>query len=257
MRFARFRALFLILAVLPVLALAASETRTYTLHNRPAQEVAHQLRDLYPADELALTARGSQLVIRAEPRLLDEVGDLINTMDVAPVQLRITVRSGAQAMGKRQGGGVSGHGDVVRIQGESRTVTTQRDRQQHIVVQDGQSAHISSGQVRPLPVAIRGGSHPAAIFEQVDIRSGFIVTPQHISDQQIELSITAFDNTPDAGMPGYETEAVVTQRRVAPGEWVEVGGSESSQQGQQSGITYRVGDSRQGNQQFEVKVEVL
>lgn len=257
MTLAPIRTLALLLVLLPGLVLAAPAARTYTLTNRPAQDVADQLRDLYPVEELALSARGSQLVIRGEEPVLDEVGDLITTMDVAPVQLRVTVRSGGQQLGKQSGGGVSGHGNVVSIQGQNRTVTTQQNREQNIVVQDGQSAHISSGQVRSLPVAIRGGRNPAAIYQQVDIRSGFIVTPQRISDQQIELTITAFDNTPDANMPGYETDAVVTQRRVSPGEWVEVGSTESHQQEQRSGITYRVGSSEEGSQRFEVKVDTL
>ena len=252
------RILILLLTLLPALVLAAPENRTFTLENRPAREVADQLRSLYPEGELTMAAQGTQLVTRAEPEVLDEIGQLIRTMDVAPVQLRITVRSGGQVQGKRAGGGVStGHGNVVTIQGQSRTISTQSRQERNVVVQDGQSAHISSGQVQTLPVAIRGGRNPAAIYQQVDIRSGFIVTPQRISDQQIELSITAFEGMPDSGMDGYETDAVVTQRRVAPGEWVDVGGTETSRQGQQSGITYQVGGSRQENQQFEVKVDIL
>lgn len=248
----------LALCLLPTLVMGAPGNRTFTLENRPAQQVADQLQALYPEDELKMTADGNRLVTRGEPAVLDEISQLIETMDVAPVQLRITVRSSAQIMGKRQGGGVSsGQDKVVTIGGQSRTTSTRSNQERHIVVQDGQSAHISGGQVRTLPVAIRGGRNPAAVYQQVDIRSGFIVTPQRISDQQIELSITAFENTPDSGMAGYETDAVVTQRRVAPGEWVDVGGTETTRQGQQSGITYQVGGSRQENQQFEVKVDVL
>ncbi|GGY84451.1 type II and III secretion system protein [Marinobacter zhanjiangensis] len=252
------RVLVLLLTILPALALAVPENRTFTLDNRPAREVADQLRSLYPESELTMAAQGSRLVTRAEPKVLDEISQLIQTMDVAPVQLRITIRSGGQVQGKRQGGGVStGHGKVVTIQGQSRTTSTRSNQERNLVVQDGQSAHISSGQVRTLPVAIRGGRNPAAIYQQVDIRSGFIVTPQRISDQQIQLSITAFENVPDSGMEGYETDAVVTQRRVAPGEWVEVGSTETSQQSQQSGITYQVGGNRQDNQRFTVKVDIL
>ena len=250
--------LMLLLVLAPALVTAAPENRTFTLGNRPAQEVADQLRALYPESELTMAAQGNRLVARAEPAVLEEISQLINTMDVAPVQLRITVRSGGEIQGKRSGGGVSaGHGNVVTIQGQSRTISTQSRQERNVVVQDGQSAHISSGQVRTLPVAIRGGRNPAAIYQQVDIRSGFIVTPQRISDQQIQLSITAFDNVPNSGMAGYETDAVVTQRRVAPGEWVDVGGTETRQQGQQSGITYQVGGNRQENYQFEVKVDIL
>src|SRR5690554_4698259 len=247
----------LIAGLLPALAVGAPGNRTFTLENRPAQQVADQLRALYPASDLTLVAQGNQLITRGERVVLDEISQLIQTMDVAPVQLRITVRSSGQDMGKRQGGGISGRGNMVTIGGQNRTITTQSNQQRHIVVQDGQSAHISGGQVRTLPLAIRGGRNPAAIYQQVDIRSGFIVTPQRISDQQIELSITAFENTPDSGMAGYETDAVVTQRRVAPGDWVEIGGITESRAGEQSGITYRVGGEQRNQQSFTVKVDIL
>ena len=125
------------------------------------------------------------------------------------------------------------------------------------MVQDGQSAHISSGQVRTVPIAIRGGRNPAAILGQVETRSGFLVSPQAISDDAIELNIVSFEEDPDSGVPGYETEALMTIRRVQPGEWVELGSTRSRQAGSQSGITYQVGGSEQENQTFEVKVELL
>ncbi|WP_339801799.1 secretin N-terminal domain-containing protein [uncultured Marinobacter sp.] len=237
--------------------LAATETRTYQLNNRPAQDVAHQLRDLYPVEEVALTARGNQLIARGYPQVLDEIGTLIGTMDVAPRQLRITVRSGQHDNVQRRGGGVSAHGGVVSIQGQSRTTTTRRDSERQLMIQDGQSAHIHSGQVRTLPVVLQGGRNPAVLLQQVETRQGFVVTPQVISEAQIELNIMAFEDDPRDAIPGYDTEAVVTIRRVAAGEWVELGSARTTQQGRDSGITYQTSGGQQANQRFEVKVEVL
>lgn len=247
----------LLLFALSGMALAATETRTYQLNNRPAQDIAHQLRDLYPVEELALTARGNQLIARGQPRVLDEVSTLIGTMDVAAAQLRITVRSGHNDNVQRQGGGVSAHGGVVSIQGQSRTTTTRRDTERQLMIQDGQSAHIHSGQVRTLPVAIQGGRNPGVLLQQVETRQGFVVTPQVISEAQIELNIMAFEDDPQNAIPGYDTEAVVTIRRVAAGEWVELGSTRTTQRGRDSGITYQTSGAQQANQRFEVKVEVL
>lgn len=252
--------LAMMLLVLPGLASAVTETRTHQLNHRPAQEIAAQLRDLYPVEELALTARGNQLITRGQPRLLDEITDLIRFMDVAPVQLRITVRSGQHDNVQRQGGGISGQiGQDTRlgIQGQNRTITTRRATERQLMMQDGQSAHIYSGQVRTLPVAIRDGRHPAMLLDQVETRQGFVVTPQVISEAQIELNIMAFEDDPRNAIPGYDTEAVVTIRRVAPGEWVELGSTRTTRQHQGSGITYRTGGGQQENQKFEVKVDVL
>ncbi len=236
---------------------AAPEARTYALNNRPAQDIAAQLRELYPDNQFAISTSGQQIIIRGEPQVLDEVGMLVETMDVAPIQMRITVRSGNSGNRNREGGGITITNNNVNIQAEKTVTTTRRNREQNIVVQDGQSAHISSGQVRTLPVAIRGGRNPAAILQQVDIRSGFIITPQVISDRQIELNVMAFDNEPKNDIPGYETEAVMTIRRVEPGQWVELGSTETSSAGSRSGITYEVGGSQQQSQSFEVRVDVM
>lgn len=249
-------AMTLVLAA-PMATAATPEARTYTLDARPAEDVARQLRELYPGNQLTITSRGQQMIVRAEPRILDEVGQLIETMDVAPAQLRITVRSRSNLDGARQGGGVSAHDGRVTVTGERRVTTTRRNQERSLVIQDGQTAHITSGQVRTLPIAIRGGRNPAAILDRVETRSGFLVSPQVISDQIVELNIMSFENDPQNDIPGYETEAVMTVRRVQTGEWVELGSTQTTEAGSQSGITYRVGGDSQQNQSFEVRVEVL
>ncbi|NMT62399.1 secretin N-terminal domain-containing protein [Marinobacter orientalis] len=236
---------------------AEPEARTYQMDQRSAGDVAGQIRELYPDGQVAITARGQQMVVRGEPSVLDEIGMLVETMDVAPAQMRITVRSRNNVDSKSGGAGVSVGNNQIGINAERKVTTTRRNQERTLVVQDGQSAHITSGQVRTVPVAIRGGRNPAAFLDQVETRSGFLVSPQVISDQAVELNIVSFEEDPEGDMPGYETEAVMTIRRVEPGEWVELGSTRQQRAGEQSGITYQTSGDTQRNQAFEVKVEVL
>lgn len=230
-----------LLCLLAFSAVAANEARTYQLNNRPASDVAGQLRELYPEDQVRLSSNGRQLVARGDALVLDEISALIETMDVAPAQMRITVRSGAST--DRQ---------------SNRTVTTTRRQQErNITVQDGQSAHITSGAVRSLPLAIRGGRNPATILQQVETRRGFVVSPQVISDQMIELNVMAFETDPADDIAGYDTEGVFTVRRVKPGQWVDLGGSESRNASTRSGQTYSVGARERENRAYEIRVELL
>lgn len=249
--------LFLVLLLFSSALAAAPEARTYQLAQRPAESVAQQIRELYPEGQVAITARGQQMVVRGEPDVLDEIGMLVNTMDVAPSQMRITVRSRNNLDAKTGGGGFSVNNNQVSVQAERRVTTTRRNQERTLIVQDGQSAHITSGQVRTVPVAIRGGRNPAAFLGQVETRSGFLVSPQVISDQAIELNIVSFEEDADSHVPGYDTEAVMTIRRVEPGEWVELGSTRQRLAGEQSGIVYQTGGSSRENQTFEVRVEVL
>lgn len=252
----RLLASLLTLYLLFAAASAQAETRVYELRSRPASDVATQIRELYQNTPVTVTARQQQVVVRGEAQLLDEISTLITTMDVAPAQLRITVRSQTDIGGKRSGAGLSASQNQVGVTVERKTISTGNHRERSLIVQDGQSAQIASGQVRTLPVAIRGGRNPAAVLQQVETRSGFVVSPQVISDQAIELNIVSFEQGA-ASLPGYETEAVVTVRRVAPGQWVSLGSTSTSKSSQQSGITYSVKSNQQDNRNFEVKVDLL
>ena len=246
----------LVLALISGTGSAHAESRAYQLNNRPGDDVANQVRELYQGEPVSITARGQQLVIRGNQQLLDEIGTLIETLDVAQAQLRITVRSTEDIGGKRSGTGVTTTRNNLGVAVERRVTSTGGSQERSLMVMDGQSAHITSGQVRTLPFAVRGGRNPAAIFEQVETRSGFVVSPQVISDRAIELNITSFEADP-AELDGYETQALVTIRRVEPGQWVSLGSASTQSTSKQSGITYSVKSSRSDNRSFEVTVEVV
>lgn len=235
---------------------AHAESRTYQLNNRPGDDVASQVRELYQQEPVSFTARGQHLVVRGNPQLLDEISTIIETLDVAPAQLRITVRSQKQIRGKRSGGGVTQSRNKTGVKMERRISSTDNSKERSLIVMDGQSAHITSSQVRTLPFAVRGGRNPAAIFQQVKTRSGFLVSPQVISDRAIELNVMSFEADP-AELEGYETQALVTIRRVEPGQWVSLGSTSTESKSEQSGIAHKVNTSRSDNRNFEVKVDVM
>ncbi|MGC8120625.1 secretin N-terminal domain-containing protein [Marinobacter sp. VGCF2001] len=237
-------------------AWAQSEARVYELHNRTADDVAAQVRELYQQTPVTVTARGQQLVVRGEPRLLDEIGTLVQSIDVAPIQMRVSVRYREDVGGKQSGAGIDVSNGAASASAGRRTISTHSTRERQLIVQDGQSAHITSGKIQTLPFAIQGGRNPAAILQQVTTRSGFVVSPQAISNQAVELSIVSFEEDP-AALPGYETEALMTIRRVEPGQWVSLGGTRTATRQKQQGISYRVNGKRSENLSIDVKVEIL
>ena len=237
--------------------LAAPEARQYQLSQRAASDVAQQIRDLYPGGEVTITSRGQQMVVRGEPQVLDEIGQLVETMDVAPIQMRVSVRSLNNGMGKQGGGVVTINKNQVNVEATRKTTTTQQTRERSLIVQEGQSAQITSGQVRALPIAIRGGRNPAAFLENIETRSGFIVSPQVISDKAVELNIVSFEEDPQSGVPGYKTEALMTLRRVEPGQWVALGSTRESRSGEQTGIVYKSGQSSNSVNSWEVRVDLM
>jgi hypothetical protein len=245
-----------IVALVASQSIFAAEARVYQLDHRTADDIATQIRELYQQAPVTVSARGQQLIVRGEPALLDEIGTLVESMDVPPVQMRISIRYRQDIGGKEGGGGVTANRDGVAVNAQRRTISTQSTRERNLVVQDGQSAHITSGAVRTLPFVVQGGRNPAAILERVETRSGFVVSPTAISDQTVELSIVSFEEDP-AALPGYDTEALMTIRRVEPGQWVSLGGTRTRQSVTRDGITYRVTGNASDNQSIEIKVDVL
>ena len=139
-------ALAFLLGLISSQVLAQAESRTYQLNNRPGDDVAVQIRELYQGSPVTVTARGQQLVVRGEPPLLEEIGRLVETLDVAPVQVRITVRSRTDSGGKRSGAGISASNGQAGISAERRVTSTGSAQERSVIMQDGQSAHITSGQ---------------------------------------------------------------------------------------------------------------
>ena len=247
-------------------AFAASQSRAYNLNQRPAADVAAQIRDLY--EEVNVTVVGQKIIARGETRLLDEIGQIIQQLDVATAQLRISVQSREDLGGKRNGGGVNLtqnnasssrniiNSNTVTINAQSKTTRSSGNRERSLIVQDGQSAQVSAGQIRSLPFAARGGRNPAVLLQLVETRSGFVVTPRMISPQNIELSIMSFEQDAPA-LPGYDTEALMTIRQVQPGQWVSLGGVERSESHQNSGIVYHVISSENRTSEIRVRVDIL
>lgn len=247
-------------------AFAASQSRAYNLNQRPAADVAAQIRDLY--EEVNVTVVGQKIVARGDARLLDEIGQIIQQLDVATAQLRISVQSRENIGGKRSGGGVNLtqnnassnrniiNSNTVTISAQSKTTRSSGNRERSLIVQDGQSAQVSAGQIRSLPFAARGGRNPAVLLQLVETRSGFVVTPRVISPQNIELSIMSFEQDAPA-LPGYDTEALMTIRQVQPGQWVSLGGVDRSESRENSGIVYQVNSSENRSSEIRVRVDIL
>jgi hypothetical protein len=249
------------LLLVSVTALAATQSRAYNLNQRPAADVAAQIRDLY--EDVNVTVIGQKIVARGETRLLDEIEQIIQQLDVATAQLRISVQTREDIGGKSSGGGVnvirnnsSTNSNTVTISTQSKTTRSSGNRERSLIVQDGQSAQVSAGQIRSLPFAARGGRNPAVLLQLVETRSGFVVTPRMISPQNIELSIMSFEQDAPA-LPGYDTEALMTIRQVQPGQWVSLGGVDRSASRENSGIVYRVNSSENRSSEIRVRVDIL
>ncbi len=232
----------LLLCLCASIAVGAPETWVFDLEHRRADEIIVRLRELY-GREPRLSADGQSLVVRAEVEQLSEIATLLQQIDQPPRQVRLSLRHSSVASSNSREGY------------SSRSYSTGRDSTRHITVQDQQFAQISSGHITRLPVAARGGWNPAVLLNEVNISSGFLVQPTVLSEDQVELRITAIHNEPHRGGRSDETAEVTTVRRVQPGEWVELGAEDQRRSARGNNRIY--GSQLHGDRRWEVHVEVL
>src|SRR6185295_5692574 len=90
---------------------------------RPAEDLVSVVRPLVGADG-SVTAFGSRLIVKAQPRALREIKELVARLDVAPRSLMITVRQSRDA--DTSGRSASGNVTAERRDARGTTKTTTR-----------------------------------------------------------------------------------------------------------------------------------
>lgn len=223
-----------------------AEVEVFELRNRQAQDLVQHLRPLYPEDQVSLSADGQRLVVRGEQPILDEIEQLVERLDVAPAQLRISLRRDRSAIEVQSPGDSS----------QRRVYDTESPRQQTLVLQDGATAQIRAGRIRQIPFAIQGGDIPALIRRTDEqLQQGLWVQANYLGPEQVELKLVSFD-AEEAAPDGYETEGLVTIRRVRPGQWVRLGSTQKQAREtvEQGGRSVTVGGEKSA---WNLKVDLV
>jgi type II secretory pathway component GspD/PulD (secretin) len=244
----------LVLLVIASAALAAPATRTIELHHRPADAMAATLRPL--AGDSTVIPAGNALILRGEPAVLDELAKVITRLDVAPRQLRLTVRQGGRAALLSEG---------IHATPGSRVYST-RDRNapnlvQSVRVMEGGWARINTGRSIPQPnqtVTIGpGGAVVQQSTEYHDVDSGFEVRPQIIGDT-VHLAVRAYRGDVSRRHGGViDTQEVTSTLQGALGEWLVIGGQDSESREAGSGIVYSTRSRAVEARSIQIKVELV
>lgn len=234
---------FALLVFTTTVAQAQQKVELFELSNRQASELVSQLKTLYPDQEVIFSADGQRLMVKGPATVVAEVGELARRLDVAPAQLRITVLRHQASQDKVSTG--------------ERLSTRARQSQQSVVVQSGETARIEAGVIRRVTSAVAGGDYVGLVAEDTPMTSGFMVQPRALGSNQIELRIISFNDDParhKAYGSSRDTAAVVTQRRVSPGEWVNLGSAAEAHTAEHQGVTYSTRDS---GQTWSIKVDLV
>jgi len=247
------------------------------LHSRSSAEILPVIEPFAGSDG-SITGIGRSLVIKASPERMAEIKRLLAELDRPPKRLLITVgndedrthgSSGYRASADIKTGnsqiGINSPGYPVdasraRVQLHDRRSSTTQSSQQFIQATEGQSAYISSGLSVPLQTTERyySGAVPyqRSTTQYHDVTRGFYVIPR-INGDIVTLEINQHNEQPGRKYGVIDTQRVDTVVSGRLGDWIDLGGVNTTQAAHQGGLGRSV-DARQGRLQgIQVKVECL
>ncbi len=243
-------------------ACLAQSLEILQLRHRPAEQLLPVLQPLL-AGGGTLSGSGFQLIVRTTPANLEQLRQVIASLDRAQRQLLISVRQ--DFGGVARGGGVGGQ--IVLAPGASaargsvfeRSGTAQDNVSQQLRVQEGNQAYISSGestlvQQRSVTRTVNGVIVTETALPR-DFNTGFYVTPR-VNGDTVFLEIGAQrDTRADLGPGSANTNRVVSTISGRLGEWIELAGVNQSQSADTRGLLSRSSDAGAQERRVYVRVE--
>jgi hypothetical protein len=258
-------------------ALADYPIEVIELKARTLDEVLPVVRPLV-GDDAAVTGMGNNLIIKASPAQVAAVRKLLAEIDRPPKRLLITVSNQGENFGGTSGYAASadikiGQGQVGinspgRPVGDSQgrialhDADTRRSRtaSQQVQALEGRPAYISAGAQVPVgerqEFSVNGVPYRREVTGLRDVSSGFYVVPR-VSGEFVSLEILQHDDRRAGAGGRIDTQRATTTVRARLGEWVDLGGIDTSGSGSRTGLGYAMRNQESTTQQIRVKVECL
>lgn len=258
------------------------------LQHRSAEEILPVIQPLLDKGDVA-TGMDYRLILRTSPRNLGQIKKLLESLDVAPRRLKITVMqdvdadtvarltelSGSVGLGGDARVTVPGSGETGGLTVETgrgqdrlrarvystRSLETGRKTQQ-LQVMEGNRALVSSGLSVPVPVrqVIQRpwGTEIVDTTEYRQVDSGFYVLPR-VSGDRVTLEIGTQDDTLASGGAYPTTRTQQTSSTVSGrlGEWMVLGGTGRRTVDDGSTISTRSAARSQEQRNVLIKVEEM
>jgi len=247
------------------------------LQSRPVEDVIPLIKP-FVGPGGTVTGFGSRLIIKAAPQQLGEVKRILAEIDTPPMRLLITVDKGSDELlssrGYRASADIRLGDSQISINSPGRPVQSSRAQinlhdkqlsstqtsQQFVQAVAGQRAYISSGLRVPLQTSEHyygaGIPYHRSSTTLQDVTRGFYVIPR-VHGDSVTLEIAQHDDTL-ARRPGViDTQRIDSMVRGRLGEWISLGGLDSSQSAQTGGLGQSERSQQRQFQDIRVKVECL
>jgi len=247
------------------------------LRSRPLEEILPVIQPFVGAED-TVTGMGNNLVIKASPAKVQEIRRLLETLDRPPRRLVISV--GKQGDVSSSSSGYRASADIkagdsrfsinspghptdssrAQVRIHDNTLQGARTTRHRVQALEGRPAYITSGTRIPLQTSERyydrGVPYQQRTTQLQDVNSGFYVVPR-VNGDEVTLEIMQHDDRPGERRGVINTQATGTVVRGRLGEWVELGGVDTSDSNRQGGLGQAVNSQASTVQGIQVRVECL
>lgn len=263
--------ILLLCLVVSINVMAETEFKIITLQHRFASDLLPIIEPMVGIDG---TAKGinNELIMRASPERMREIEAIIEKLDAARVNRKITInrnnsmqsqRERIEASGNVRAGKVTVNNDrrarpnSGNIDIENSKNNTQQNSSQFLNVLDGESAFIRVGQIVPFTQEWVTITRRFVTIERItdwrDITTGFAVRPRTVGNQ-VELEITP--RIARLNQQGFiDFEELTTVIRTNLGSWVDIGGTMQQNDDVSRRILGYQNSSGQQNSSLSIKVD--
>ncbi len=261
------RAALLILMIVFSHSLLAQNLEIIQLHNRPASEVVNLVRP-FVGDHGTVVANGSQLIVKTDPNNMEQIRDLIATLDKGLAQFRISVLQSNETSADRLNaqasvrGRISNNGASINARGNLYQSNSKTDGEvtQQVRTLEGKPARIQVGQAYPIPtynVTPYGNPYDNGGIRYQQATTGFAVTPRMVGEQVVMDVEPWSDRLSRRGGGIIETQSGHSTIRTPLGQWVRFGGMDDQIDQQRSGILQNSWRTGKRTMNIYIKVDKL
>lgn len=263
--------------LLPHQALADYPIEVIELQARPLEEILPLIRPFAGPDG-TVTGMGNSLVVKAAPARVREIRQLLTELDRPPRRLLITVGNQGDSLASSSGYSASADiraGDAqiginspgypvdesrARLDVHDRNMQGTSNASYRVQALEGRPAYIRSGVRLPFRATehyySNGIPYVRDTTQWQDVASGFYVVPR-LNGAAVTLEILQHDDQPGRGNGVISTQRAATVVRGRLGEWIDLGGIDTSSQQRQGGLGHAQASRESRAQQIQVRVECL
>ena len=257
------------------------------LKNRTAEQIIEVVKPLMPPGA-TVSGMNNQLILKTTPANLDEIKQLLNSIDQPLRRLLITVTQDQDLQSINQSQSVSGEvnvgnatirnrpttrnqgititgsdneGNIINYQLNNNETTTLSNNQYTVQALDGQPAYIQSGLSVPVrnqnAYLGRNGVIVQDTVEYVAATSGFYVLPRVNGDR---VNVMVAPNLTDVNgriTPTFVIQNAQTTVSGRLGDWIEIGGLTTASGGNNQGLLSSNQSKQKDSRTILIKVEEI